>query len=127
MNLFDEETVTEILTIPIGLPNTEDKLVWADNKSGVYSVKSGYFSNKSPITSTLTTRASSSYHVKPALWKYIWQAKTTPKVKIFLWNACHNALPTLENLYRRNIVPAPICPLCKQEPETVEHTLLLCP
>ncbi|XP_039173849.1 uncharacterized protein LOC120296210 [Eucalyptus grandis] len=32
----------------------------------------------------------------------------------------------MENLYRRKIVPNPLCPLCKQEAETVEHTLLLC-
>ncbi|XP_039158705.1 uncharacterized protein LOC120288679 [Eucalyptus grandis] len=32
----------------------------------------------------------------------------------------------MDNLYKRKIVPDPICPLCKQEVETVEHTLLLC-
>ncbi|KAL3750242.1 hypothetical protein ACJRO7_011263 [Eucalyptus globulus] len=32
----------------------------------------------------------------------------------------------MENLHHRRIVPSPICPLCKLEVETLEHTLLLC-
>ncbi|KAL3719608.1 hypothetical protein ACJRO7_004564 [Eucalyptus globulus] len=33
----------------------------------------------------------------------------------------------MENLHHRKIVPSPLCPLCKQEAETLEHTLLPCP
>lgn len=39
--MFDDQRVKEILTIHIGLPSTDDRLVWVDKKSGTYTVKSG--------------------------------------------------------------------------------------
>jgi len=42
-SLFDDQRVKEILETPIGLPTTEDKLVWMDNKSGSYTVKGSFF------------------------------------------------------------------------------------
>ncbi|KAL3719109.1 hypothetical protein ACJRO7_004112 [Eucalyptus globulus] len=44
-----------------------------------------------------------------------------------MWNLCQNALPTKDNLFQRKIIPNPICSLCNQGVETVEHLLLLCP
>lgn len=125
--MFDEQLVTEIKSIPIGLPTTEDKLVWTGNKSGKYTVRSGYHSYRSTNTNKQTSTPSTSYQQKPELWKLIWKSVITPKIKFFLWNACQNALPTMENLFKRKIVPAPTCLICKIEPETVEHTLFLCP
>lgn len=44
--MFDEQRTKEILAIPIRLPTTEDKLVWMQNKSGLYTGKSGYFTKR---------------------------------------------------------------------------------
>lgn len=126
-SLFDDQRVKKILATPIGLPSTVDKMMWINNKSGVYSVKSGYFTTRNQAANPQTTIASSSHQTKPDLWKFIWKSKTLPRVKQFFWNACHNALPTVDNLHRRRIVPDPLWPICKKEAETIEHALLLCP
>lgn len=125
--MFDDQRVKEILETPIGLPSTADKRVWMNNKSGDYSVKSGYIHIRNQTANTLHTTTSSSHQTKPDLWKFIWQSNTLPRVKQFLWNACQNALPIVENLHKRRIVHDPICPICKKEAETTEHALMLCP
>lgn len=126
-SMFDQNIVMEILATPFGLPTTEDKLIWLSNKSGRYTVKSGYLLHRKNTMVFQDQLPTTSYQVSPELWKHIWNASIQPKIKFFLWSACQNALPTMENLYRRKIVPAPICPLCGLEPETIEHTFLLCP
>lgn len=126
-SMFDYQIVSEILATPIGLPTTEDTLVWICNKSGSYTVKSGYLMNRKRIINQRDQAPTTSYQCNPVLWKHIWKAAIQPKIKFFLWSACQNALPTLDNLYRRRAAPAPICPICNIEPETIEHTLLLCP
>lgn len=40
---FDEETVAVILTVPLSFRWPSDSLFWWLNKSGTYSVKSGYW------------------------------------------------------------------------------------
>lgn len=121
-SLFDDQRVREILATPIELPTEEDRMVWVKNKKGTYTVKSGYYSNRDNTPNKHVTAensshpaaaATSSYQPKPALWKFIWQSEILPKVKHFLWNACQNAIPTMDNLHKRKIVPNPLCPLCK--------------
>jgi hypothetical protein len=40
-------------------------------------------------------------------------------VKIFMWMAYNNALPTRVNLFERKIVTDPLCPICYLEEETM--------
>ncbi|XP_071722532.1 uncharacterized protein [Rutidosis leptorrhynchoides] len=126
-SLFDGHRVKEILATPIGLPSTTDKMVWLSNKSGPYSVKSEYIYNRNQTANPITTTTSFSHQTKPDLWKFIWKSNNLPRVKQFLWNACQIAIPIVENLHRRRIVPDPLCLICKKEAETIEHALLLCP
>lgn len=37
-----------------------------------------------------------------------------------------NAIPTLTNFFRKGIQMDVKCPICKKDPETVEHTILRC-
>lgn len=97
------------------------------NKSGSYTVKSRYFNIRDSAATPHHNKATSSDQTKSDLWKHIWRSGILPKVRLFLWNACQNALPTVDNLYQRRIVPDPLCPICQKEAETIEHTLLLCP
>lgn len=62
------------------------------------------------------------------LWKRIWQLKIPPKIRIFTWKACVNALPTMLNLkkrggkHRRNVpfvwkgrrINPPLCDVVKE-------------
>jgi hypothetical protein len=44
-------------------------------------------------------------------------------VKIFLWRACKNILPTRENLFKRKITPNPMCPIRGIEEKTTGHII----
>ena len=60
-------------------------------------------------------------------FKWIWKIDTMPKIKIFLWQMCHNALPVGGALFRKEGRIDPQCPLCLNEIETTEHLFKVCP
>ena len=49
-----------------------------------------------------------------------------PKIRIFLWQLCHNALPTRANLLRKGIYVDPICPAGLLEIENIDHLSVGC-
>ena len=59
-------------------------------------------------------------------WKEIWQMRAPPKVKNFIWRACHNALPTKQSLMRRKIITDAIYERCKTAMEDTKHALWSC-
>lgn len=61
------------------------------------------------------------------VWKAIWSLNTPPVVKMFLWRACSNILPTRENLLRLGISLDVHCPICGQANETIRYILWDCP
>jgi hypothetical protein len=61
------------------------------------------------------------------LWKQIWKIHTSQVVKVSMWRACHNVLPTKANLFCRKVTEDPLCPLCDTEVETIGHILWSCP
>ncbi|XP_042988591.1 uncharacterized protein LOC122316117 [Carya illinoinensis] len=38
-----------------------------------------------------------------SVWKILWKLPTIPAVRMFMWKACNEALPTMANLMRRHI------------------------
>ena len=60
------------------------------------------------------------------LWRKLWQLNVPPKVRMFLWRACSNVLPTRENLHRWRVQVDPYCEICCQNPESVGHLLWEC-
>jgi ribonuclease HI len=57
----------------------------------------------------------------------MWKLAIPNAAKKIFWRACHNLLPTKDNLLRRKVVNEPLCPICEKEPETVIHALWDCP
>ncbi|CAL2247331.1 unnamed protein product [Prunus armeniaca] len=64
--------------------------------------------------------------IDPKVWKLVWSWEAPQKIRHFLWKALRNCLATKENMFKRKISSSPICPICCNEIETVEHMLLLC-
>jgi hypothetical protein len=60
------------------------------------------------------------------VWKTCWQLKVPNVVKMFLWKAGHNLLPTKANLFHRKVVKEAICPICLTEEETTKHIVWEC-
>ena len=116
---FEQERV---LSIPLSLRFPDDVLCWDLEKDGAYSVRSAYtalvndewFINEGASSST------------NALWKKIWSAKVMPRVKIFAWRACLEALPTKSGLHRRVAAIDPACGVCGAAEDVGIHALLLC-
>ena len=52
--------------------------------------------------------------------------RTPNKVKHFIWRACNNSLPTLDNLFRRQIVSSDCCNICHAHPEDILHVVWGC-
>ncbi|GLU14963.1 hypothetical protein SLE2022_314970 [Rubroshorea leprosula] len=62
-----------------------------------------------------------------AFWKSIWKLRVPPKVQLFIWRTCHNALSSQVNLYRRGVVESPLCSSCQAKDENIPHLLFSCP
>ncbi|XP_050365473.1 uncharacterized protein LOC126784002 [Argentina anserina] len=104
-----------------------DKLVWPYNKRGEYTVKGGYHHLHQKSVKLVTSGPSSSHTIHNSVWKLIWNMKTIPKIRLFLWRTLSNAGPTYFNMHKRKLIPCPTCPICHQQEESFTHTLLLCP
>jgi hypothetical protein len=60
-------------------------------------------------------------------WTSLWSLNALQIVKVFLWKACNNLLPTKENLFKKRVVKDPLCPICGVEVENICHMLWRCP
>ncbi|XP_023913698.1 uncharacterized protein LOC112025278 [Quercus suber] len=60
------------------------------------------------------------------VWVRVWKLHIPTKIKVFVWRACHNILPTFEKLRQRLIIEDDLCPICKRVPETILHALWKC-
>ena len=60
------------------------------------------------------------------IWARIWKFRLPNKIKVFIWRACHNILPTLNRLRQRRIIENALCPICMQALETIIHALWEC-
>jgi len=119
---FEVET---ILNIPISYHAQEDQLIWVGNKNGTFTVKSAYYVARKIIEGN--SRGESSVgDVRAPLWKMMWHLNIPAKVRIFAWRLCMNAIPTMLNLNKRGVQVDPICPLCKDDIESVEHAIFKC-
>ena len=64
---------------------------------------------------------------KDDLWKQCWSLNVPNAVKMYLWKACHNLLPTKANLFRRGVHDTSQCLICLRAEETVVHVAWACP
>jgi hypothetical protein len=61
-----------------------------------------------------------------SFWKKLWSAKVPHKIKIFMWRACSNILPTCTRLFERKIGSNYSCPICFEKAETTAHIFMEC-
>ena len=115
----------DILSIPLASNSARDALVWKENKSQTFTVKSAYLvaCRLKEATRVEHSAADSDRH----LWRRVWKLNVPPKVRTFVWRACANILPTRDNLHRRKLKVDPRCELCCQHHESTGHLLWECP
>ena len=112
-----------IKQIPLSSRRPQDKLIWAGNRRGVFSVKSAY---RLLLQKSSVSTESSSAGSLTKFWNGVWSAKVQPKIRNFIWRACQNILPTQTKLLDKKISSSFSCQLCEDEPETGDHILWRC-
>ena len=119
---FEAHTCVDILSsTPLSNLYANDVLVWKENKSQTFSVKSAYGVAQRVLNPSDGDHFMAS--VDGHLWKSMWSLNTPPKVWNFLWRACSNILPTRDNLCKKKVQLDPLCAVCNQQSETVSHIL----
>ena len=119
--IFCPRDVELILKIPLSCRRPPDVLIWAGTKRGIFSVKSAY---RLQVTNQNSQAASSSSSMMAQnLWSSLWAVQVPPKVKLFIWKACQNIIPTQTKLFEKGITHSYSCLWCEDEPETSDHVL----
>jgi hypothetical protein len=127
---FDSRVADAILQIPISQFGRNDFASWPHTKLGIYSVKSAYnlarSASFSEVRSVNGRGLTSDASADEKFWKSLWAIKSPGKMKIVLWRAAHDCLPTGFQLQRRHIPANDCCIFCGRN-ERVEHIFLFCP
>ncbi|KAK3222105.1 hypothetical protein Dsin_009130 [Dipteronia sinensis] len=111
-----------ILSIPINLSGCPDSLSWHYENSGIYFVKSGFRLALSENLHAYVTKIS----LVRKWWSSLWNLNLPSSVRIFVWRACINVIPSGFALWKRKIVDQPVCVGCGSGVDTPEHSLFWC-
>ncbi|XP_042974832.1 uncharacterized protein LOC122306468 [Carya illinoinensis] len=122
--MFTQQDIEVIKTVPITLGSRGDRLIWGCTQNGLFSVKSGYHLHQEIHANP--EAGPSKPKDQSELWKGVWKLQVPNGVKVFIWRACNEGLPTLANLKRRKIVAESTCPICGRVEETADHALWSC-
>ncbi|MCH83748.1 polynucleotidyl transferase ribonuclease H fold [Trifolium medium] len=95
-----EEVVNNILVVPLLDVIEDDKLIWSEERDGMYSVRSGY-------KKLMKEKASRQQPRGEKAWGRLWKIQAPPKAKHLLWRICKECLPTRVRL-RDRYVQCPI-------------------
>lgn len=91
----------------------KDNVTWRQTPSGSYTAKSAYelfFVGRTALAGA----------------RELWTAGAPLKHKLHMWLVLRDRLWTADRLARRGMQHNPLCPLCCQEAETIEHITVQC-
>ncbi|KAL0453322.1 UNVERIFIED_CONTAM: LINE-1 retrotransposable element O protein [Sesamum latifolium] len=86
-----------------------DQLRWHYEKHGCYSVRSAYRLIIDGAVPLLQLGPAGLKSYKSEGWGFVWNVAVPPKVKLFAWHVCRDALPTSSNLVRRGVQLEGVC------------------
>ena len=91
----------KILQMPLSRSPSRDVLVWKENQAQTFSVKSAY-----QVAQRLREQSRiehSGVVADQSIWRRLCRLNVPPKVRMFVWRACSNILPTRDNLHQQKI------------------------
>ncbi|KAL5555671.1 hypothetical protein UlMin_037907 [Ulmus minor] len=118
---FHPDEAEAILSLPRPRHSCPDSLIWHYDKKGDYTVRSGYW-----VASGRSGIAGSSSSNAIAWWTKFWKLHIPPKIKIFIWKAYHDWIPTGANLANHGVPISKTCLLCHKAHETSSHAVWEC-
>ena len=119
--IFTPAEAELIKAIPPSRVEAEDSLFWPLSADGHYNCKMGYKFLKEEEEVNIQEPPDDDKQ----LWKGIWTMEISNKMKILVWRACKNFLPTKGNLVRRTIITYPNCDRCIALTEAPLHIMHL--
>ncbi|KAL6520547.1 hypothetical protein OROMI_032309 [Orobanche minor] len=121
--LFMPYEIQMILNTPIGEHGRKDELKWKYDNKGQFTVKSAYLLETGYYDSdpNMSAKGCKSWS------KAVWSLSIPPKVRVFLWRAFSNLIPTSANLEQHHVPVDGICGLCHDRWDSTEHSLIFCP
>ncbi|XP_062028441.1 uncharacterized protein LOC133744326 [Rosa rugosa] len=115
--LFPLHITQKILALPLSNHMHDDRWIWSGDKKGGFTIKSAYHIARDRVLGENSGMPNSSAE----LWNWIWQAPVPRKVKICVWKAASNILPSRSRLSERGIDIDTQCPFCDEEIESPLH------
>ncbi|GLT80072.1 hypothetical protein SLA2020_515330 [Shorea laevis] len=120
--IFNPHEAQLILSMPLSWERRDDGWTWNLTRQGTYSVRSGYHR----AMSTGGPHAGPSPSSSNFRGGLLWSLDIPEKVRLMIWQAYKNILPTKDNLKRRRVEVDLDCPMCGMEQESVFHCLVAC-
>ncbi|XP_075670045.1 uncharacterized protein LOC142639793 [Castanea sativa] len=125
--LFLPMEASIIKAIPLSFSNRCDTIFWPRNHDEVYFVKSGYKLLMEMECGNGAASSSSSMGAMKSTWNGIWKLEVPNRIRLLLWRAGNDSLPTRVNLAGCKMSTETTCSLCNLEPEDTLHALWKCP
>lgn len=90
-------------------------MIWGTTPSGDFTVKATWIAHDIHP------------HQPECEFQWIWKLDIPPRIHFFLRQICHKSILVRDTLYKRNILPFDLCPLCDTYIETINHLLFQLP
>ncbi|XP_074293374.1 uncharacterized protein LOC141620388 [Silene latifolia] len=119
---FEQERIE---SIRLSEHRPRDEWFWNEEKDGIYSVKSAY-RRMAGEREVLEMGGTSDWEKEKWLWNRIWKVPVWPRVKLFFWQLCSEALATRANIASRVRGESSFCSLCNSFFETSLHLFKDC-
>ncbi|XP_013589702.1 PREDICTED: uncharacterized protein LOC106298169 [Brassica oleracea var. oleracea] len=124
-DLFFQVDIDLILKIK-PMPEEEDFWCLQHNKSGDYTVRSGYWLASHEKLKAVFVDANSQPSIN-GLKDRTWNIQAPQKIKLFIWRVLSGAVPVAENLISRGMKIDERCWNCGNDMESANHVLFTCP
>ncbi|GKV46603.1 hypothetical protein SLEP1_g53576 [Rubroshorea leprosula] len=122
LETFNAHEAQLILAMPLSWMRREDNWMWHFTKHGNYTIKSGYY--RTPVMARSHDGSSASSTLFGG--NRIWSLNIPEKVRLLVWSAYQNVIPTKDNLHKKHVDVDLECPLCGVERESVFHCFVSC-
>lgn len=97
-------------------------MLWHYDRQGEYSVKSDYILAMQSQDSECVVSSGE----ESCVWQAVWKLNVSPKMRIFLWPALLNILPTMDKSKLKRVVHVSSYHVCEYVQELVMHALVEC-
>ncbi|CAL2240124.1 unnamed protein product [Prunus armeniaca] len=120
---FSLEDRDIIFGIALGLVSQlGDSKFWFFSKNRKYSVNTRYRVAVRQCDEDFGV-GGSNQSAQEGFWMRIWKLAVPNKIKMLIWRACTDILPTTVNLSKRRVLTSHVCSRCGKYPEDAYHAL----